>query len=718
MKKNQDKDEQRLYLTGFKVLNKHVFPDQNNTDSLLKKSIQYTQELIIPPGINLFSFNFAKVDFLNNKQTNYRYKLEGLNNNWIETDSEVAEAVYSLLPSGNYTFKVKISDDNGQWKNENTLLSVDINVLPPWWHTWWAYCFYLSGIFYFFWLFYRTKLAEKERQTTLELVNAKEQLFANISHEFRTPLTLILGPAKVIKNSSNDNNTQHNAHLIERNALRLLSMVDQLLQLAQIKAVKKESVATHNVAIICDFVFQTFVVIAKEKQITLTMPSIIDDSWWVSAQQNALETILYNLLTNAIKFTQEKGSIELTVTEKDQWLEFKVTDSGCGIAEHNQSKIFDRFTRIENDNYYVPGAGIGLALVQELVKLLGGKIKVNSRFNEGSSFIVSLAKAKASTCNSFTSSIDSQNNQQRKQLTTEILSLTNTSNEDKHSHKERHLSIDVNMEDTEKYGAKPSILIVDDNQEMRNFIKLILTDSYLVIEAENGQQALNEALKHSPDIIITDVMMPIMNGFELLCSIRNEMAISHTPVILLTAKDDQQSKLKGLSDLADDYISKPFDGQELLIRIQRLIGLRSILQKRFSPTNITEAINSNVSELSEPTMAVEKSNTLSIVEQQFIQRFKELIEQGYHQHELTLPMISVQLSMSDRQLQRKLKAISGSSFSEMLREYRLTQAQKLLNNGEQIAVIADRVGFSSSSYFVRCFKAKYGKSPNDYRKAS
>jgi len=708
-----------LLLTDYKVLGKSVVPHEHNKKALLTHSIEQTKHIDIPPQTTFFSFSFARVGVAYPAQIKYAYKLVGLNTDWVYTDASRAEVVYSLLPAGNYTFKVKASHEKGQWIRDTSPLSLSITVLPPWWETWWAYSFYLSCFLYLFWWFYRTKLAEKEHQATVELTKTKEQLFANISHEFRTPLTLILGPAKVIKTENDAVRIQQNISLIERNAQRLLAMVDQLLQLAQLKELQTKPAVAQQVSTLCQFVLKTFAVVAQEKKITLEFNSIMDESWWVSGEQNALETILYNLFTNAIKFTQVGGHISLEVTTLGQWLEFKVTDSGCGIAEHEQTKIFDRFTRLENNEPYVPGAGIGLALVKELVLIWGGTISVNSRLKDGASFIFTLPKVKVSTVEPVINQTNVHDIQQQHQQAIEQLSSAIIVQDDLSCQNEHSLSITEHSGDSHYVDeAKPKVLIVDDNQEMRAFITQFLVERYQVFTAEHGQQALLQALKYSPDIIITDVMMPVMDGFELLTSIRNDMAISHIPVILLTAKDDQQSKLKGLSDLADDYITKPFDGQELLMRMQRLLGIRTILQKRFVDGGITAIKETVVAELSENAEITNKTVNLSNVEQQFLQRFNESIEDGYTNPKLTLPMISAQLAMSERQLQRKLKALSGINFSEILREYRLTQGQKLLNNGEQIAVIADQVGFTSSSYFVRCFKAKYGKTPNDYRKAS
>ncbi|GAC20454.1 hybrid sensor histidine kinase/response regulator transcription factor [Paraglaciecola arctica] len=713
----------QLLLTNYKVEGKSILPEPNNEDALLKQNIENTKSIVIPPETTFFSLRFAQVGAGQPERIKYAYKMQGLNKDWVYASANHAQADYSLLPAGQYVFKVKSSSNTGQWEDETVPLSLDITVLPPWWKTWWAYSLYLGCFLYLFGLFYRTKMAEKERQASMELVNAKEQLFANISHEFRTPLTLILGPVKAIALSSDDRQTQHNVKLIERNALRLLSMVEQLLKLAQLKNSEPSSNTTQQVAIVCHFVMQTFDVIAREKQITLKLENIIDDSWWVSVNPNALETILYNLISNGIKFTDVGGHISLEVSSQGQRIEFKVTDSGCGIAKSDQKKIFERFTRLENSNG-VQGTGIGLALTKELIDHLGGTITVESEIGKGACFKFTLPRVKPSKlARTLSKQPTPQKLPHKPAYTAEQLGaacLSEAKGKDS-IQLENNPNLEVYYFDNDNnLLTKPSVLIVDDNSDMREFIKSGLTNSYVILEAENGQQALDSALKNSPDLIISDVMMPVMDGFELLKSIRNEVAVSHIPIILLTAKVDQQSKLKGLSDLADDYITKPFDGRELLMRVQRLLEIRVILQKRFADINLLTAAKNSTLDLSENTEAsnADVSDNLSAVEQRFLQRFTGFIEQGYTNPELTLPMISTQLAMSDRQLQRKLKAISGYSFNEILREYRLSQGRQLLNSGEQIAVIADKVGFTSSSYFVRCFKAKYGKPPNDYRKAN
>ena len=382
----------QLILTDYKVMGKSIIPNKENKHALLKESIEHTSKLIIPPETSFFSFSFARAGASHPEKVKYAYKMAGINKNWRYVNATHTEAVFSLLPAGNYTFLVKSTDETGQWNDEIEPISLDVVVLPTWWQTWWAYSIYCTGILLLFWLVYRIKVAENARQSAEALAQAKEQVFANLSHEFRTPLTLILGPTKVIKDHIEDDLTQHNISLIERNAKRLLSMVDQLLQLAQLKDQQKDSTAVQHVASVCHFVLQAFTVIAKEKNISLKLHSEIDDSWWVQGTQNALDTILYNLFTNAVKFTPAGGTIVFEVLQCDQHLQFNIADSGCGIAEHEQSIIFDRFTRIENSEKHTAGVGIGLALVKELIQTLGGKISVESSLDIGSTFTFTLAK--------------------------------------------------------------------------------------------------------------------------------------------------------------------------------------------------------------------------------------------------------------------------------------------------------------------------------------
>ncbi|TQV88003.1 hybrid sensor histidine kinase/response regulator transcription factor [Aliikangiella coralliicola] len=707
----------QLALTNFKVMNKSLTPSADNVEGVLSQNINYASKVTIPADNTFFSIEFAYVNFINTDAVQYAYKLEGLNDEWVYTDGTRREAVFTSLPSKDYVFKVKSTNHLGIWDNSVEPVSLSITVLPPWWRTWWAYSLYLIAslglVSFIFWLIYRRKIAETARQSAMAITMAKEQLFANLSHEFRTPLTLILGPADAIKNREAAAQTRKDVELIQRNGQRLLFMVDQLLDLARLRGDRSNAMVSLHVASICQFVVSSFQSTMTEKNISLNIEPAIDDSWWVSGTKDSLETILFNLISNAFKYSPFGSEIRLSLKSETNYIQFQVVDSGCGIAAEAQQKIFERFTRLENADDYASGAGIGLALVKELVESIGGKITVQSELGKGSTFFFSLSRVSPP-----------DNINQDKLLPEESHQLQVIVEQLKHAtvaddRRTTDVDTDVNnirvKETNTKAGAsateasakieKQTLLVVEDNVEMRGFIRQSLQQRYAIMEAADGKQGAAMAREKSPDLIISDVMMPKMNGFELLETIRNDLATSHIPFILLTAKGDRESRLKGLSELADDYVTKPFNADELIVRIQNLLGLRTILQTRYSEVAEQGADFGNV------------AGALSGKDQEFLEKIMQLISDKYRFPELTLSTIASAVAMSDRQLQRKLKAILGKSFTELLRNYRLEQGALLLQEDLQVALIADRIGFSSSTYFVRCFKAKFGKTPTEYRQA-
>ena len=728
------KSSSQLMITDFKILNKSIYPSTDNASFLIDNSIEYTNKMYIQPETSFFSFSFAKVGQPQYTKQKYAYKMEGLSEDWLETAANNTEAIFSTLPAGSYIFKVKASDEAGRWQDDNSVKSIAIEVLPFWWRTWWAYCIYLVSAFILlslaFWLFYRTKMAEKNSQSMTELAIVKENMLANLSHEFRTPLTLILGPVQANKQFVNNKQALHNLHLIELNAQRLLIMVDQLLELAQFKNIKNTQVVPQHVASVCYFVMHSFEQVCKEKSIQLSLSNRIDDAWWILGCKNGLETILFNLLTNAIKYSPSGGEVSLAVSFKAQGssIDFSVTDSGCGIALEQQQFIFERFTRIDSSDYIL-GSGIGLALVKELVSNLSGQISVQSELNKGSCFCVTLPTGK----------IEREEKTKDYIVAHDVANAAQLSWSEKIKHQIGSINsstsalnevVAQNAAQTSNKTAKPTLLLVEDNVEIRGFIRQSLTSSYHILEADNGSIGLSIAVQEVPDIIITDVMMPEMDGFQLVESIRSEIVTCHIPVILLTAKGDKESRLKGLSDLADDYITKPFDIEELALRVQNLLGIRTILQARFNNQALQQPIvptlNVSTNDTLQQDIVQENENVkaisaeeLSMTDQLFYQRFEARLNELYSEADLNLSMISSQLAMSERQFQRKLKAVTGASFNETLRSYRLNQGRRLLVERDskqvQIAIVADRVGFSSSTYFVRCFKAKYGITPSEYR---
>ncbi len=688
-------------LTNFRLINKSVPISSASSKTVLKHPIHSTQELVLSHQDYLFSIQFSSIDYSFSDRARYAYKLQGLDKEWITTNDNINEAVYSTLPPGDYRFRVKV--DNGPLtKAEET--SLKIKILPPWWRTWWAYSFYILGIsivvFFLFWSFYRRKIAENATSSALELASTKERLFANLSHEFRTPLTLILGPADAIEKGKD---ISSNITLIKRNARRLLSMVDQLLKLAKLKDGHNKPLISEKVSTTCHFVERTFAAIAQERNIHFKLLEPINNTLWIQSTYGALETILVNLISNAFKYTPLNGEIILYVDSSDsKYVDFSVSDTGCGIAEEEHTRIFERFTRLESTSNFASGTGIGLALVKELVESLGGQIDVRSQVGKGSTFTFSLLK------------LDEPGNSSQSEETSfspnEFPNLLESDGDFSMANKifleselpERLVSKET-IDATNQENNKPRILIIEDNIEMRSFLKQSLQQRYTILEAENGSEGIALASEECPDLIVSDVMMPIMDGFQLVEAIRKSIVTSHIPVVLLTARGDRESKLKGLSDLADDYITKPFDVDELVVRINNLLSIRSILRSSFGAA-IEQGLN-----------AKKVKHFLSNKDRQFFERFKQCIEECYTDPILSPTMIAARLAIGDRQMRRKLVAISGFGFSEFLRNFRLEQSLTLLQGDLQIDLIAFQTGFGSGTYFTRCFKAKYGKTPSEYR---
>lgn len=699
-----------LVFTDYKVMGNSVIPDQNNEQALLQQSIDNSASIVIPPQTSLIAFSFAKLGMVLPDNIQYAYKLEGLNSDWIYTEHGRPEAIFSLLAAGDYTLMVKATNENGEWQEQ--MLSLDIRVLPPWWKTWWALTGYVLlfvlTISCFLWTYYRKILAENKQQSLQALAETKEQLFANLSHEFRTPLTLILGPAQILSDQASNEHLVQQANLIERNAKRLLSMVDQLLLLAQLKSDQQEALCLQSVQTVCHALNSVFQPLAANNAVTLSLEGEIGADWAILGANNALETILSNLLTNAFKFTPPQGAITFRVDSRGDMLVFSVQDTGCGIAKEQQQHIFERFTRVNSKKAEAPGVGIGLALVKELVLGLEGTIDVESELDKGSRFSVSLPRHHLAEKDIVPKKSNVQPDYQPAFDTTSLC-------ENEHNVAPVNVVQTIAANDADNAGNL--VLLVEDNIDMQSFIESHLRHDFQLITAANGKQGLEMAKSYCPDIIISDVMMPEMDGFELLSAIRSDMAISHIPFVLLTAKGDSQSKLQGLSDLADDYITKPFEPAQLTNRLHNLLALRAILQQRYT-MSVQQPIQSQ--HLAVETL-VESDNItneiISVKDQQFIDKLIKLFEQEHADAELSVPYVAGQMAMSERQLQRKVKAVFGITFSELLRDHRLTQACSLLLDGRPVAVVAELVGFNSSSYFVRCFKAKYGKTPNEYRKA-
>lgn len=597
-----------------------------------------------------------------------------------------------------------------------------MTISPPFWKTNFAYFTYIFLIILLAYLLLnirtrslvrRASLLEKsvenrklelakEKETVEQLLQQKNEEFANVSHEFRTPLTLILGLlAQVLK--TNKNPTELNQlNIINRNSYRLLRMVDQLLNLETFR-VHSITHQTHQaVGSIIKQISGAFRDFAKEKNIDLEIGHIEAINFKFTS--DAIEKIIANLISNAIKYTPSNGKIRIhSERVQGNQLLIQVSDTGVGIPEDKIEVIFERYSRVLNEkSEQVTGAGIGLALVKELVESHDGKITIESKLGIGTTVRVLLP---------IIDEVDSKEikiSSSQETITMELMGITNHISDAEPEKEDNQIELD---------NDKPTVLVVEDNQDMRNYITERISTNYNVITAKNGQEGVDKGLAEIPDLIISDIMMPVKDGYELTNELRQNPITSHIPVILLTAKGDKESRLKGWYQRADEYLTKPFDIEELVIRMSNLLGIRNILKKRYS--ELAFQTNSNGLEKIEVERLTEEAdveNSVDLLQQKFIEQLNSVLEKHYTEPTTSIKTIATALALSERQYFRKLKSVVDMTPTDYLRRFRLEKSRVLLLEGASIKNITYDVGFNSQSYFGRCFKAQYGTSPKEYAK--
>jgi len=569
-----------------------------------------------------------------------------------------------------------------------------------------------------------------------EIAQLKSRFFTNISHEFRTPLTLILGPADKLLAESQSDDILKQAGLIKRNAIRLLGLINQLLDLSKLEAGKlKLEASLSNIVSFVKGVTQSFESLAEQKDIELKVVAEKENVEIYFDKEKMLK-ILSNLLSNALKFTPEDGQITVSIstpTPKSPPVEgtFKselspplegrgvgqklvgdnkvvtisVRDTGIGIPEEELPKLFERFYQVEtSQTKKYGGTGIGLALTKELVELHHGFINVTSILSEGSEFTIELPPGKDHLGEDEIveeSVILNPDEVGRKNLPELVVDYEFKIDS----------SVHIHQDDIELTDDKMVILIVEDNADVREFIKDSLGKDFQIEEAANGEQGVRRAEQIIPDLIISDVMMPGMDGNELTRILKNDEKTSHIPIILLTAKSSHESKIEGLETGADDYLTKPFDTKELQVRIRNLINLRRKLQEKYGKTEFvfTERGEEHLSRLGDA-----KAEKLSNLEEKFMSKVLEVIEIHFSEEEFSIEQFGKEAGMSRVQLHRKLKALTGKSASNYLRSVRLSKAKKMIEEQKgNVSEIAYSVGFASPQYFTRCFREEFGFPPSD-----
>lgn len=668
-----------LVLTGFQLFGKEVVPGK---DSPLKQSILDTHSIHLNYTQNVFGINWAGLDFQTGNQIQYDYMLEGFDPDWRFAGGQ-NQASYTKLPPGEYVFKVRYSNPELQELNHPVVLKIEIS--PPYWKTNWAYFIYLVLIIAAIEIARRviTTMIKLRNKVLIEkkLTEIKLNFFTNISHELRTPLTLILGPAKELKNKEKlSSDGQAHVGLIEQNAERLLRLVNQLLDFRKVQSNKmKLSQKEVNVVDFIRKVCRNFDEVATEKNIQFKIQSS-EETIIASIDEEKMDSVVFNLLSNAFKFTPEKGAISVVVREslEANKVQIEVKDTGVGVPKNQEESLFTVFSsyhRADQENY--TGTGIGLALSRELVELHGGKLTYQPTKGGGATFCVELK------------SIPQKNKQQIVPIGQKRPGVNGKE------------LVGVSRRTVRN---KSRILIVEDNQELRMFLHMQLGDDFLVEGAANGKEGLQKAIELQPDIILSDVMMPVMDGIQLLEQIKNNFDTSHIPVVLLTAKSSVESKIEGLRYGADAYMTKPFNNEQLKAQLENLLHQRVLLRERYA-REVNEDDRLQNIPITDP-------------DAEFLERVREIIEENLTNPNFKLSIIYKQVGMGRSKFFDKLKGLTGLSPIDFVKEYRLNKAKSLLLSGKyNVGEASYQSGFTDASYFSKRFKERFGVSPSKVEKS-
>lgn len=662
-------------ITDFLLFNKEV--PVGETDSPLKSSITFSDKVVLTADQNSFSFRIAALSYQAPRMNKLMYKLEGFDEGWL-TIGESPLVTYSNLGYGDYVFKVKASNSDGVWNEQET--SLHLSILPPFYLSGWAYCFYVlffmgclvCVIFYFKRRNYRKQHRQMEmleQEKEREVYHAKIDFFTNVAHEIRTPLTLIKGPLEnIILKKEVDSETKEDLYIMKQNTERLLNLTNQLLDFrkTETRGFRLNFTECDVVAVLRE-TYLRFTSLAKQKGLDFIL-ELPQECFMADVNQEALTKIISNLLNNGVKYASTYLRISLETDEKV--FHIRTFNDGEMIPDTMKEEIFKPFVRLDKEDEVTTGTGIGLALSRSLAELHQGSLMME-KGEEVNCFCLTLPVNQDSTI---------------------TLSAENVSQVEENS-------CGWEQEETDTKEKKPMILVVEDNPDMLAFIRKQLTTEYSVLTAMNGIEALAVLDNHYVNLVVSDVMMPQMDGFELCKTIKSDLSYSHIPVVLLTAKTNIQSKIEGLELGADAYIEKPFSVEYLLANISSLIHNREKLRQTFAKSPFVAA----------NTMALTKAD------EEFIWKLNDIIQANLHNPEFSMEDMADALKMSRSSFYRKIKGVLDLSPNEYLRLERLKQAAQLLKEGKsRVNEIYYTVGFNSPSYFSKCFLKQFGVLPKDF----
>lgn len=667
------------------LIREFLVSNRNIIDRMTKHSSQLTINL--DNDENFFSISFVALDYINNANCEYAYILEGFNKEWT-TIMNNNTAVFTNVPAGSYTFRVKSTNGDKLWSdNEKT---ISIIIAPPWWATWWAYFFYTFSIGLFFYLIYvavkkritlnRAIFIERlEKKQQQQVHEAKLRFFTNIAHEFSTPLTLIYGPCeRLLEHTSSDDFSKKYIRIIKSNAGRMQRLINELMDFRKAESGHRElSFEIVDVYELVKYTADNFSEFADEQKIKFSINLSTTDHQWIT-DRDCFEKILFNLISNAFKYTNEKGHIDLNIAKDGDSLIINVINSGHGIKEEDIGQVFNRFKILDNfeqqvSKGFIQRTGIGLALTKSLVELLHGNIKLSSVVNEYVDFCVTLPTLDVAI--------------HKSELTPPVPAT---------------LLAKVRGIDPDESERLPLILVIDDEPEIRELVRDILCEQYQIVEARDGHDALAIMKYKRPALIISDIIMPIMDGVKLLAELKNNQYTNHIPVIFLSSKTAIEDQISGYERGLETFITKPFNPKHLLAVVNQIFENRKSLKDYFS---------SSLSSLEEYN-----GHLMQIGDKEFLIKITKIIEANIESDQLNPDFLNREVAMSRIQFYRKIKELCDSSPSEFIRRIKLKHASKLLKSTIlTVQEIMYQSGFNNKSYFYREFQKEYGIPPKEYR---
>ena len=689
-------------ITELQLRDDIVTPDDDT--GILTTDITKTKSITLKHDQTDISLRMSVPNYLSGGHNTFAYKLEGYDSEWRHlTDNNIAD--YSYIPAGTYQFLVRAANNDGKWNNTTTKLT--IKVLPPWYASWAAKLVYLLiiigaiyGVFRF--LLEREKQKQKalrgrkEQEYKQEMYEMRQRFFIDISHELRTPLTLITSPLEEIINQQKDGWAKTRLHLIQKNVNRLMHLVNQLMDYRRAELnVFKLKVQPTQLATLIEKNYALYIETAKKRGISYNW-CCNDNGKPTLCDPNYIELILNNLISNAFKYTPDGKTINIVATADDKTLHISVQDTGQGIPEEKKQRIFERFYQLNGKQ--TGGWGIGLSIVTRIVELHHGTMSVESTLGEGSTFSVYLPTTPDTYNAEETATEEEIHNNEIGNLYKNI--IPDDSNDNQNIGIEYYNDNNKNKTDNNTEEEKLTVLVTEDNNEIRQYLCQSLSNEYNILEACNGKEALERLEQNEVNIILTDVMMPEMDGIQLCTHVKTNIETSHIPVIILSAKVDVSEQLKGLQCGADDYIPKPFSLMIVKTKIHNILRTHRLMIARYKAAKIIEP----------PKL------TVNTIDEQWLEKALKVVNDNLADEKFSTDDFARLMIMSRTSLYTKMKALTGESVKEFIRRIRLNRAAELISEGNlNISEISYQVGFATPSYFTTSFKKHFGCLPTEYQ---